>query len=138
MLRKVKTPDACFCLRRLERRRGIARAQRRREHKKQNAQPLQSDEAQKGLEQGGHVSEFSCFLRAAKKKTLQLRAAFSPSSPNAKDDQLIAELPVKQAALGAFQYHFAYRPVEVFSFVGCSERRDIEQELDEIDELAHK
>jgi hypothetical protein len=76
MVRKVKTPDACFCPRGLERRCGAARAQRRREHKKQNAQTLQSDEAQKGLEQGGHDSELPSFW-AAKEKTLQLRAAFT-------------------------------------------------------------
>ena len=62
MLREVKTPDACFCLRMFKCRRGTARAQRGREYKKQSAQSLQGDEAQKGLEQGGHVSEFSCLL----------------------------------------------------------------------------
>jgi len=41
----------------LECRHGVARAQRCREHKKQNTQTPQSDEASKGLEQGGHVSD---------------------------------------------------------------------------------
>lgn len=39
-----------------------ARAQRSREYKKKNAQPLQSDEAQKGSEQGRHASEISCLF----------------------------------------------------------------------------
>jgi hypothetical protein len=66
MLRELKIPDACFCLRALVGRRSVCRAQRRQEHKKQNAQSLEGDEASNGLEHDWHVSELSCLSGAAK------------------------------------------------------------------------
>lgn len=62
MLRELKIPDACFCLRALVRRCSVGRAQHRQEHKKQDAQSLEGDEAGNGLEHDRHVAEFSCLL----------------------------------------------------------------------------
>ena len=66
MLRELKIPDACFCLQALVRRGSVGRAQRRQEHKEQNAQSLEGDETSNGLEHGWHVSELSCLSEAAK------------------------------------------------------------------------
>jgi hypothetical protein len=68
MLGEVKTPDACFCLRRLERRRGAGCGEQRRQCANENAQPSQSGQAQEGLERGGHVTEFSCLLAGQLKR----------------------------------------------------------------------
>ena len=62
MLGKIKRPDACFCLRRLERRRGAGRREQRRQRANEDAQPLQHGQAQESLERGQHATEFSCLL----------------------------------------------------------------------------
>jgi hypothetical protein len=44
-----------------------------------------------------HVLEFSWLLvRRTKEKTLQLQSAFSASAPDAKDDELLAELAINR------------------------------------------
>jgi hypothetical protein len=68
MLRKLKTPDACFCLRKLERRRSAGRREQRCQRANENAQPSQSGQAQEGLERGQHLPEFSRLLAGQLKR----------------------------------------------------------------------